>query len=158
WDWKAGKQLFAGEADGNEWCHQVALSPDGRYALLLMAAANGGIHCWDVASGKRLWTTRGAESRGVLVTPRGKVLSDEFTGALAGTHVERDLRTGEKTKTLRLPTVGTMHYVALLPGGTRLAVSGPKVVTVWNLGTGATEAELWGTTWAEVFPTPDGKS
>jgi RNA polymerase sigma factor (sigma-70 family) len=153
-DWKAGTELLRAEADGNDWCHQVALSPDGKYALLLMSAANGGIYCWEVASGKRLWTTRGTHSRGVLITPQGKVLSDEFQPTL----VERDLRTGQKTNTLRLPPMGTFHHTALLPGGKRLAESGPKGMNVWDLETGASVAKFPGMNWAEVFATPDGNS
>jgi RNA polymerase sigma factor (sigma-70 family) len=153
WDWKAGTELLAGEVDGNHWCHQVALSPDGKYALLV-GAANGGITCWEVASGKRLWNTREASSRGVVITPNGKVLSDEF----AATLVERDLRTGEKTKTLRLPATGTLHYLALMPDGRRLVESGAKGVNVWDLQTGANVAKLPRTTWAEVLAIPDGKS
>src|SRR5262249_17067973 len=114
----------------------------------------GGICCWEVATGKQLWTTPGTSSRGVVITPQGKVLSDES----AGTLVERDLRTGEKTKTLRLSPIDTLHYVTLLQDGKRLAESGPKGVNVWDLGTGANVGRFLGTTWAEVYATPDGKS
>ncbi len=152
WDWKRGDELFVGEVIGNDSIGQIAFSADGNCVLVTLRADNYGIHCWDVTARKKLWSNTPARTEQMVVLPQGKVLSLEGRGL-----VERDLRTGARTATLRLPPCDTDHRVEAMPRGDKLLISGREGVVIWNLEHGRRSLTIPGP-WAQVTPAHDGKS
>lgn len=152
WDWRRGEPVLMEAIEGYD-CYQAAFSPDGTHLLVSMISRPSGIYCWDIAAKKLLWQSTGHLAQQLVVTPAGKVVSAEWEK-----RVERDLRTGAITATLRLPTGVRFPHLAVTRDGTALVESGGgEAVVVWDLQTGKGLYEL-PEPWAVAAVSPDGKS
>ncbi len=135
----------------------VAFSPDGK--LLVTGTRDGGVHLWDLESGKERILPRGHVGmvRSVAFSPDGTTV--------ASTGNDRtiklwDVKSGQELLTLTTPG-GGVYGVAFSADGKTIASGGrDKMVHLWDVRTGNVLATLQGHTenvLAVAF-SPDGKT
>jgi WD40 repeat protein len=167
-----GRQLLTAAADGTVkvwdvspdreerafrpprcYLRSVAFSPDGKqlaFAAEKDERANEGIHVWDWAAGRQLFTLEGQAC--VTFSPDGKQLA---SAAASGTVRVWDLAGRRPPRILRGHNC-PVTSVAFNPDGRRLASAGERQgIKIWDLATGRAVLTLEGQ--ACVAFSPDGK-
>ncbi len=111
----------------------VAVSPDG--ALVVTAAADGGVRLLDSRTGALVRGIGEAGDRGVVFAPDGKTLT------AAGFHMDKlvslwDVASGKRLRTFAGQTEWEADATALSPDGRWLASTGTdRQILVWNVAT-----------------------
>src|SRR5262249_39019020 len=121
----------------------MEFSPDGK--TLAMGNYAGTVLLWDVTAGKersRLAVKGAGMIWAVAVSPDGKALAASRDQGDRGGIDIWDLTTGIRMRTLP----GQAHRLDFFADGKTLASSSQRTAILWNVATGALEAEL---------PTPD---
>jgi WD40 repeat protein len=152
WDLATGRRVLT--LPGEDLCHGLAFSPDGRR---LASSSKGAVLLWDTKSGKPVLTCRGHGkwACGVAFSPDG--------ARLASAGQDRTVRvwdaaTGKELLRCEGHT-DAVHAVAFSPDGRRLAsAAADRTIKVWSASTGKEEVTLRGHTDAVtgVVFTPDG--
>lgn len=156
WDVKTGKldKMIPVHA---EKISDMALSPDGKYALLGCEEPDNTVRLLDMATGKEIRKFAGHSKtvHSVTVSPDGEyAASGSEDKAIAMWHI----KSGKKIKTFANPQRYERFSLAFSPDGKRLIVSGLSEVELWDVSTSRVIATLKGDgldPWAVIF-SPDG--
>jgi WD40 repeat protein len=154
WDLATGKRIFAQKISNQVFGSQVIFSPDNKRLLVPLTAREGGMRCWDVATGRLLWENKELGSYSLVITPDGKVLSAHPKVSVV------DLATGRPVACKQMPAVGWGNRLTLTPDGRTLLVAdgnGVRDVVVWDLVNGKAVRRL-PRAGDVVLVAPDGKS
>jgi WD40 repeat protein len=130
WNLASGKRIFTRKINNQVFGSQLIFSPDGKRLLVPLTAHEGGMRCWDVASGRLLWENKELNSYSMVITPDGKVLSAQAKVSAV------DLATGRTIAYKHLPPLGWTKRLTLTPDGRTLLVAdsnGVQDVLVWDL-------------------------
>src|SRR5262249_12746786 len=106
-------------------------------------AAGGELKYWDTATGRLIFTIRGAvDVRSFALSPDGKFVA---TGYKNGTAEVWDLGSRQVSRSLAIkPSLSSIYSIAYSPDGTQVAAGVGKEINVWNVATGKTAARLQG--------------
>ncbi len=156
WDVKTGKldKMIPVHA---EKISDMALSPDGKYALLGCEEPDNTVRLLDVATGKEIRKFAGHSKtvHSVTVSPDGEYVA---SGSEDKTIVLWHIKSGKKIKTFTNPQRYERFSIAFSPDGKRLIVSGLSEMELWDVSTSQVIATLKGddlNPWAVIF-SPDG--
>jgi WD40 repeat protein len=170
WDVTAGTMKFD-QAANTKHTFAVAFSPDGKTLASAgwdepepgddgrpMAAPDGGVQVWDVATGRpvRSLPLKGGRFSAVAFSPDGKRLAAAGHGSAADPVGVRvwDLATGDEVLSLGNARRGSMGHVAFSPDGRRIAWSrGDGTVAVSDADGGQ---ELFQVSGVAMAFSPDG--
>jgi WD40 repeat protein len=113
--------------------------------VLAVPDQRGGIHVWDVSTGKKRCTIRpgGWHRHGLALSPDGKTLASLSWDANGESTVRLwDVATGKLTRTLAADQK-QFHTVAFSPDGQTLATVGWSHIRFWDVATGKESGRSW---------------
>ena len=156
WDVKTGKlnKIITVHA---EKISDMALSPNGKYALLGCEEPDNTVRLLDIQKGKEVRKLIGHSKtvHSVTVSPDGEYVA---SGSEDKTIVMWHIKSGKKIKTFTNPKRYERFSIAFSPDGKRLIVSGSEEMELWDVSTSQVIATLKGdiNPWAVTF-SPDGR-
>jgi RNA polymerase sigma factor (sigma-70 family) len=148
WELEPVRKVFNMELAQGDSSSMPFFSPDGKRLLVWLISAN--LCCLDIASGKRLWQTKGYFPNSIVFTPDGKIL---FTSP---TEPALDAATGLPVRLEKPPPVSIEQKLAVSPDGRTLLIAGKDIV-VWDLENGKKLRTLTEPGPVALF-TPDSKA
>lgn len=151
WDVATGKEIFAADMPKGVAGERLLFTPDGKRLLISFNSALEGTHCWDIATGRRLWQNKELVYFVPVFTSDGKLLSTQQQPRAV------ELATGRNADIAGLPPFAFDTRLTLAPDGRTLLLSNGEDVILWDMKERKKLHALKGAG-EEIVVTPDGKA
>jgi RNA polymerase sigma factor (sigma-70 family) len=151
WELETGKELFAKQVQGSREGYLLAFTLDGKKLLASFTAWDGGMYCWEIATGNLGWQNNEFTLEAMVITPDGRLYAADYSGQ----HV-LDAANGQVLRGVKGPEVEGTTAELLAPNGRTLVAAAHNHVVIWDLREGK-EVRKLPVPDAQIALTPDGR-